>query len=103
MTAYRVQETASHRIDQIYRYPLENWGEAQAETYIRRLFDCFDGIASRQFPWRPIAAEFGVDGYCCRYERHFIYWRLLADGDVGIVTILHERMHRIEWLRLEME
>jgi len=44
---------------------------------------------------KPIPAEFGVDGYCFRYERHFVYWRRLSNGDIGIVTILHERMHQI--------
>jgi len=45
---------------------------------------------------RPVPAEFGVDGYFYRYEKHFVYWRYLASGDVGIVTVLHERMHQIE-------
>jgi plasmid stabilization system protein ParE len=30
-----------------------------------------------------------------RYERHFVYWRRLSNGDIGIVTVLHERMHQI--------
>ncbi len=28
-----------------------------------------------------------------------MYWKLLSDGKVGIVTILHERMHQIERLK----
>ena len=27
------------------------------------------------------------------------YWRRLSNGDVGIVMILHERMHQIDRLR----
>jgi toxin ParE1/3/4 len=99
MSGFRVQARAGHRIDEIYRYTQETWGEAQAEAYIRGLFQRFEAIAARRFPWRPIPAEFGVDGYVCRYERHFIYWKLLGDGAVGIVTVLHERMHRIERLQ----
>jgi toxin ParE1/3/4 len=66
------------------------------------LFDRFEAIAARRFPWRAIPAEFGVDGYVCRYEKHFIYWKLLTDGSVGIVTVLHERMHQIERLRTDL-
>lgn len=44
---------------------------------------------------RPVPAEFGVEGYFFRYERHFVYWKRLADSDIEIVTILHERMHQI--------
>jgi hypothetical protein len=40
-----------------------------------------------------------VQGFFFRYERHFVYWRRLSNGDIGIVTILHERMHQIERLR----
>jgi len=40
-----------------------------------------------------------VDGFFFRYERHFVYWRRLSNGDVGIVTILHERMHQMERFR----
>jgi toxin ParE1/3/4 len=52
-------------------------------------------VVVRAFPWRAIPAEFGVSGFVCRYERHCIYWKLLEDGAVGIVTILHEKMHQM--------
>ena len=99
MTSFKVQDGAGHRLDQIYTYTRDAWGEARAEQYIRGLFERFEAIAARRFPWRPIPAEFGVDGYVCRYERHFIYWKLLSDGAVGIVTVLHERMHQTEPFR----
>ncbi len=99
MTNFRIQDGAGHRLDEIYAYTSHNWGDAQADTYIRGLFDKFKAIAAREFPWRAIPAEFGVDGYFCRYQKHVIYWKLLSDGKIGIVTILHERMHQIERLK----
>jgi len=102
VTGYRVQDSAGHRLDDIYVYTLGTWGEARAESYIRGLFDRFEAIAERRFPWRPIPADFGVDGYVCRYEKHLIYWKILGDGDVGIVTILHERMHQIARFREDL-
>jgi toxin ParE1/3/4 len=102
VSGFRVRDRAGHRLDEVYRYTHDTWGEAQAETYVRGLFAHFEAIAARRFPWRPIPAEFRVDGYVCRYERHFIYWKVLGDGAVGIVTVLHERMHRIEWLREDL-
>ena len=103
MSRFKVQDGAGHRLDEIYRYTLDTWGEAQAERYIRGLFDRFAAIAEHRFPWRPVPAEFGVDGYVCRYEHHLIYWKLLADGEVGIVTVLHERMHQIDRFREDFE
>lgn len=99
MSGFRVGSAAIQRIDEIYSHAAEAWGEAQAERYIRGLFDRFEAIAARRFPWRAVPATFGVDGFVCRYERHLVYWKLLRDGQVGIVTVLHDRMHQIERFR----
>jgi plasmid stabilization system protein ParE len=95
MTKVLIQEAASHRLDEIYRYTRDRWGEPQAGRYIKGLFEAFEGIETRKTPSRPIPAEFGVEGFFFRHERHFVYWRRLPDGDIGIVTILHERMHQM--------
>lgn len=99
MAVYRVQQAAGRRIDDIFLYTRKRWGQDQAEHYIRGLFARFEDIATRRCIWRDIPAELGVDGFYCRYERHYIYWRILPDGAVGIVTILHERMHQIDRFR----
>jgi toxin ParE1/3/4 len=96
---YRLQSAAVQRVEEIYAYTLDQWGEQQADQYLRGLFNRFDAIAARSFPWRPIPGAFGQRGYVCRYESHFIYWRLLEDGTVGIVTVLHARMHQISRFR----
>lgn len=97
--AVRIQEAASHRLDEIYRYTRKRWGTAQADRYITGLFEAFARIESHGVTSRSVPAAFGVEGYVFRYERHFVYWRRLASGDIGIVTILHERMHQIDWFR----
>ncbi|QIR86872.1 type II toxin-antitoxin system RelE/ParE family toxin [Paracoccus sp. AK26] len=95
MATIRIQEAASLRLDDIYRYTRERWGEAQADRYIIGLFEAFDEIEAHGVASRPIPAEFGVNGFFFRYEHHFVYWRRLSNGDIGIVTVLHERMHQI--------
>jgi len=99
MAAVRVQESASWRLDEIYRYTREHWGEVQAKHYITGIFEAFERIETHGVASRPVPAEFGVDGFYFRYERHFVYWRRLSTGEIGIVTILHERMHQIERFR----
>ncbi len=101
MSAVRVQEAASHRLDEIYRYTRDRWGTGQAEAYITGLFEAFGKIAAHGVASRPVPAEFGVAGFYFRYGRHFVYWRKLENGDIGIVTILHERMHQIDRLRAD--
>lgn len=63
MAAYRVQQAAGRRIDDIYRYTRDRWDQDQAENYIRGLFARFEDIAMRDCVWRDIPAEFGVDGF----------------------------------------
>ena len=97
--AVRIQAGASHRLDDIYRYTRNRSGAEQADRYITGLFAAFDRIESRGVVSKPIPAGFGVEGFYLRYERHVVYWRRLSDGDIGIVTILHERMHQIDRFR----
>lgn len=98
MAAIRIQVGAARRIDEIYRYTRERWGAEQAEAYITSLFEAFDGIGSSKLQSKEIPAEFGVSGFYFRHERHFVYWRHLSNGDIGIVTILHERMNQVDRL-----
>lgn len=100
MPGIRVQQAAALRLDEIFRYTRDRWGEQQAESYIKGLFHAAQGLASHTTPSRPIPAEFGVaNGYFFRYQHHFVYWRTLSNGDIGIVTVLHEKMHQIERFR----
>lgn len=101
MSHIRIQEAASWRLDELYRHTHERWGALQAQRYIEGLFEAFGRIDSHGVASRPIPAELGVQGYFFRYEHHFVYWRRLSNGDIGIVTILHERMHQIDRLRAE--
>jgi toxin ParE1/3/4 len=94
--AIRVQEAASRRLDDIYRHTRDRWGAVQAERYITGMFEAFDRIEAHGVVSQNVPAEFGVEGFFFRYEHHFIYWRRLPDGDIGIVAILHERMHQID-------
>ena len=102
MAVFRVQDRAGRRLDAIYVYTRDTCGDEQAARYIRGLFERFDEIAARKIPWRPVPAEFGVDGFYCRYEHHYVYWRVLSDDAVGIVTVLHERMHQLDRFREDL-
>jgi toxin ParE1/3/4 len=99
VTGYRVEPAANAQLDHIYRYTQDHWGDAQAERYIRALFARFDEIQARALLSRPIPATIGVDGYYCRYQRHFIYWKRLSREEIAIVAILHERMQHGDLLR----
>ncbi|MBT3195432.1 MAG: type II toxin-antitoxin system RelE/ParE family toxin [Candidatus Ruthia sp.] len=96
-----VQNSASLKIDEIYRYTIKTWGKKQAKIYINGLFESFNNIGSNLVVSYPMPADFGIDGFYLRYEKHYIYWKYLDNGDIGIVTVLHERMHQIKQFNQE--
>ena len=98
---FNIQNSASLKIDEIYRYTIKTWGEKQAKTYINGLFESFNNIGSNLVVSYPIPADFGIDGFYFRYEKHYVYWKYLDNDDIGIVTVLHERMHQIKQFNQE--
>lgn len=92
MNKYFIQPAASARLEDIYRYTLEQFGPKQADTYLDGAFSLFEDIAARRVAWKRIPAEFGVDGFLIRYRSHFVFWKQRADGEIAIVAVLHRRM-----------
>jgi toxin ParE1/3/4 len=97
-TSYLVLHRAAHQLDEIHHYSVTRWGSKQADLYISSLFQTFNLVASGQVVSKPIPAEFEVNGFFTKHKKHFIYWRYLSNQEIGIVTILHEKMHQIDYL-----
>ena len=67
-----VQNSASLKIDEIYRYTVRNWGEKQAKVYINGLFESFNTIGTSLVISHPIPADFGINGFYFQYENEVI-------------------------------
>ena len=96
---FEFEPQASAAIDDIYRYTRHRWGGEQASRYIDGIFAHIAKIAAHEVLWRRVPVEIGIAGYFCRFEHHFIYWKTLADGRLGVFAILHESMNRGDRLR----
>lgn len=99
MSRYFIQPAASARLEDIYLYTLENFGPVQADTYLDGAFALFQQIAERKIAWKPIPGEFGVDGFYVKYQSHLIFWKQRPDGQIAIVSVLHQRMDLARRLR----
>jgi len=97
--AVKLQPAALLRLDEIFLYTRDRWGAEQAKRYSDGLFAAIAGIADNITRSRPIPAGLEVRGFYFRYERHFVYWQRFANGDIGVVSILHEQMHQAARLR----
>jgi toxin ParE1/3/4 len=90
--AWFLTDSAKAALADIYYHTYSRWGEDQAEKYTQGLFNKFEAISLHQTIWRPIAPEYGVSGFFTRYGRHFIFWRQLSSGQIGIAAVLHDAM-----------
>ena len=99
MTKFFIQPAASARLEEIYRYTVQQFGMVQADRYLDGAFALFEDIAARRIAWRRIPAEFGVEGYFARYQSHLVFWKQRSDGQISIVAVLHQRMDLARRLR----
>ncbi len=77
-------------IEEIWDYSADRWGLAQAETYIRQLWNDIAAVADR--PSLGAKCPEVRRGYR-KYPSgsHVVFYRLVAEG-IDVVRILHERM-----------
>jgi len=99
---FRFFPRANNRLDEIWQYTVEHCDEEQAERYVRGLFSAIEEIVDRRFLWKPVR-EVGFPGvFFFRFERHYIFFRELSDGDLSVITILSDRMDLPRRLREEI-
>lgn len=79
----RVQERASQRLDEIYRYTCRRSSAEHADRHITELFAAFDRIERHCVSARTITTEFGVEGIYFRQAQHFVYRQRLSNGDMA--------------------
>jgi plasmid stabilization system protein ParE len=83
---------ADRRQDEIWDYTLEKWGEKKAVEYIRGLHNAVSDAAGNPKLWRRLERKGFERVFYIRYGKHFIFFRVLSGGVLGIISILHERM-----------
>ncbi|MBO0128864.1 type II toxin-antitoxin system RelE/ParE family toxin [Agrobacterium tumefaciens] len=108
MAAYRFYAPADAAQDKIWRDTVDVWGEMQAETYIRGLHAHLQRLCDNHLLWRRLPQRLAVPGdlkseaYFSRYEHHYLFFRELDNGDLGVMSILHERMDMAVRLREDL-
>ncbi len=89
----KIFPAAEKRLIEIWDYTLNAWGEDQADKYLRRLVLAIHSLPSQKSLWRRFAQK-GLSGiFFVRHEHHFIFFRELSTGEIGVITVLHEKMN----------
>lgn len=109
MVGYLFYPTADTAQDRIWRDTAKLWGEDKADTYIRGLHGHLEKLCITRALWRslPIGLTLPADikGVInvSRYRRHYLFFRELPSGKIGVMSILHERMDIPARLMEELE
>lgn len=98
MSGYLFYPTADAAQDRIWKDTIIQWGETQAVSYITGLHAHLQKLSETKALWRrlpsdiAIPADLKAQAYFSRYERHYLFFRALPSGKIGVMAILHERM-----------
>jgi toxin ParE1/3/4 len=92
MAKYHLTNKAVEDLTNIWEYTVDTWSERQADDYYNMLIASFQKITEnpRLFGLKYEEIAEGLRGY--RANKHIIFYRILADGDILIIRILHQRM-----------
>ena len=98
MAKYHLTNKAVEDLSNIWEYTVDTWSERQADDYYNMLIASFKKITEnpRLFGLKYEEIAEGLYGY--RANKHIIFYRILADKDILVIRILHQRMdlkHRV--------
>lgn len=60
-------------------------------------------VAEKRLSWRELPEMQGTSLYFVRYERHYVFFRELSGGVIGVISILHESMDLPRRLKEDLE
>jgi len=97
LSSYLFFPPADAAQDEIWRYSCTEWGEAQAEKYIKELHHHLQLLSEKKQLWRPLPSnlvippDLKLKAYFSKYEHHYLFFRELSEGTIGVMAILHEK------------
>ncbi len=89
----RIFAPAESRLLDIWDYTLERWGQEQADLYLRDLIKHIHSLSQERPHWRHLADPDLPGIWFIRHRHHYIFFRELSPGLIGVITVLHEKMN----------
>ena len=101
--AAKIYQAAKERILEIWDYTERTWGEEQADKYVCGLVDAINAEHGKRHQWRQVMDESLGGVFFIRYQHHYLFFRELSGGTLGVISILHENMDIPARLREDSE
>jgi plasmid stabilization system protein ParE len=90
--AAKIYPAARERILEIWDYTEKTWGEEQADEYVRGWVEAINAAQGKRHQWRRLLDEALSGIFFIRCQHHYLFFRELSDGSLGVISILHESM-----------
>ncbi len=94
--AYRIRQLAQDDLEAIWLYTREQWGIAQADSYLESLILRFDWLAENPDLGKP--RDDVKSGYFCFPEGMHLIFYIINNNQVEIIGVPHQRMDIVEYL-----
>ncbi len=90
--AVRIFPAARARLLEIWDYTERKWSVEQADRYVGELVAAIEQILEQPHRIKRVRQK-GLSGvHYFRHRHHFIFFRKLERGNIGVMSILHENM-----------
>ena len=86
----KIYRAAQSRLLEVWDYTEARWGEAQADVYVRELVDAVQRLPDDHHHWRPVKDRVIRGVFYVRHRHHYLFFRELAGGEIGVISVLHE-------------
>ncbi|MFA7232908.1 MAG: type II toxin-antitoxin system RelE/ParE family toxin [Terrimicrobiaceae bacterium] len=88
----KIFAAAESRLIEIWDYTLDKWGEKQADAYVRGLVAAMHSLGGNRHLWRKLPDKTLAGIWFAKHEHHYIFFREISGGTIGVITVLHESM-----------
>jgi len=88
----QILPAARFRLLEIWDYTEKRWGIEQADRYLRGLYDELASATKRPELCRKLPQPRFQGVYFIRYQHHYLFFRVLEGGRLGLISVLHESM-----------
>jgi toxin ParE1/3/4 len=92
---YTIHQQALDDLEEIWLYSVQQWSLTQADKYILALFERFTWLAENPF-FGKRRDDIKAGYYCFAEGKHLIFYKI-ADADVEIIGIPHQRMDIVNY------
>lgn len=103
MSDYLIYKPANQSLDEIWQFSRNQWNEKQANQYISGLFDKIQEAASREIFWHSVYRGVQLNAFFVKYKRHYIFFRELEEGVIGVISIIHDNRKIVSLLDRDIE